>query len=421
MKRILVWFRSDLRVRDHAVLAAAVAEADEVIPFYCFDDHYYQQLPFGFSKTGAFRAQFIRESVADLRVQLQNLGGDLAIRKGATPQAIKAIHEEFPLDAIYHAQEVTHEERQIEEAVRGLEIPMQGFWNYSLYHLDELPVEVSKIPRVFTPFRKKMEKYSHVREEIPTPEEVEIPADFSWQELPKMEELGLETADTDPRAVLDFKGGETEAWQRLNHYFWDQKHLQEYKKTRNGLVGADYSSKFSAWLSQGCISPVSIYHQIKEFEKEVKKNSSTYWLYFELMWRDFFRFTALKQGEQFFKMPENHAPRYSKKHFEKWRLGETGQDFVDANMREILHTGFMSNRGRQNVASYLVKDLGQHWYTGAAWFESQLIDYDVCSNYGNWTYVAGVGNDPRENRWFNVEKQAERYDEDGSFRKLWLD
>jgi deoxyribodipyrimidine photo-lyase len=105
---------------------------------------------------------------------------------------------------------------------------------------------------------------------------------------------------------------------------------------------------------------------------------------------------------------------------QKWMDGKTGVDFVDANMIELKRTGFMSNRGRQNVASYLCNDLKLDWRYGAAYFEQQLIDYDVCSNWGNWTYLAGVGNDPRGNRYFNIEKQATDYDKDKSFRKLWL-
>ena len=99
--------------------------------------------------------------------------------------------------------------------------------------------------------------------------------------------------------------------------------------------------------------------------------------------------------------------------------GNTGDPFVDANMRELLFTGWMSNRGRQNVASYLVHQMKQDWRKGAAWFESLLIDYDPASNYGNWMYAAGVGNDPRD-RVFNTKRQAAMYDKDGKFQQLWL-
>jgi deoxyribodipyrimidine photo-lyase len=116
---------------------------------------------------------------------------------------------------------------------------------------------------------------------------------------------------------------------------------------------------------------------------------------------------------------EKYAWEHSKEALQSWIRGETDNDFVNANMRELLHTGWMSNRGRQNVASYWAKTLGQDWRAGAAWFESMLLDYDVHSNWGNWMYNSGVGNDPRD-RKFNPSLQAERYDPKGTYRRLWL-
>ena len=177
-------------------------------------------------------------------------------------------------------------------------------------------------------------------------------------------------------------------------------------------------------MAHGCISPRSIYHELKRYERERKKNVSTYWLVFELIWRDYFRFVCLKYGRKVFYRGgiKDLDREYSNdlELFEKWKNGETGQSFVDANMKELKLTGFMSNRGRQNVASFLVKDLNIDWRWGAAWFEHMLTDYDVCSNWGNWMYVAGVGNDPRENRYFNVPNQAEKYDPKGEFVQHWL-
>ena len=153
-------------------------------------------------------------------------------------------------------------------------------------------------------------------------------------------------------------------------------------------------------------------------------NDSTYWLIFELLWRDYFRWISAKHGIQIFQ-PEGlqgvKIPwKQDREAFELWRTGQTGIPFVDANMRELLHTGFMSNRGRQNVGSFLTKNLGIDWRLGAEWFESQLIDYDVCSNWGNWNYTAGVGNDARGFRYFNIPKQAKDYDPQGKYVRHWI-
>ena len=231
-------------------------------------------------------------------------------------------------------------------------------------------------------------------------------------------------ADPDERAALVFAGGETAGLERMEHYFAGTRALSRYKETRNGLLGPDYSSKFSPWLAHGCLSPRRIHAEVRRYEATVTKNDSTYWLVFELLWREYFRWLAAKYGDRIFYpggIRDVDVSTYiDRGALQNWRLGETGQDFIDANMRELLLTGFMSNRGRQNVASYLVRDLAIHWRAGAAYFESMLIDYDVYSNWGNWNYAAGVGTDPREDRYFNPTVQAERYDRKGRYVRHWL-
>ena len=186
-----------------------------------------------------------------------------------------------------------------------------------------------------------------------------------------------------------------------------------------------YSSKFSAWLALGCLSPKIIYHAIKKYEAQYCSNESTYWLIFELLWRDFFVWMMEKYPIQFFKMngikkTEIIFSKHDINLFERWKNGTTESDFINANMLELKLTGFMSNRGRQNVACYLCHDLKLDWRYGAAYFEEQLIDYDVSSNWCNWAYVAGVGNNPRGISIFNIEKQANDYDKNKSYRNLWL-
>jgi deoxyribodipyrimidine photo-lyase len=302
---------------------------------------------------------------------------------------------------------------------------MFTFWQSTLYHVDDIPFRnIELLPDVFTEFRKQTEKSARVRNTFPIPDKLN-PVTVEIGAIPTLEDLGLKTPEYDSRALVTFKGGETAALERLQQYFWKQELLKVYKQTRNGLLGADFSSKFSPWLALGCLSPRYVFDQVQKYEAQKVKNESTYWLIFELIWRDYFRFIALKYGARLFKkggIKQDTRLQWIKDRslFQKWVKGETGIPFIDANMQELAATGFMSNRGRQNVASFLVKDLKIDWRWGAMYFEHALIDYDVCSNWGNWNYVAGIGNDPRENRYFNILKQAKQYDPQGAFVKHWL-
>ena len=177
-------------------------------------------------------------------------------------------------------------------------------------------------------------------------------------------------------------------------------------------------------MANGCISAKTIYWEICEYEKQITKNDSTYWLIFELIWRDYFKFISMKYGQKIFKiggiLDKNYEWKTNKTLIDNWINGKTHEPFVNANMIELKNTGFMSNRGRQNVASYFAKNLLLDWRIGAAYFESMLIDFDVHSNFGNWMYVSGVGNDPRD-RKFNIQLQANNYDPKNDYQNLWLD
>jgi deoxyribodipyrimidine photo-lyase len=217
-------------------------------------------------------------------------------------------------------------------------------------------------------------------------------------------------------------GGERNAAAHLKQYL-ERRLPDSYKETRNQLIGQDYSSKLSPWLALGCISARTIAAELAIYEQRYGANDGTYWLWFELMWRDYFRFLHFKYGRQLYqekglsKLPVVHSdPRK----FERWCSGNTGEPLVDAGMRELLQSGYLSNRMRQIVASYWIYDLQGDWRLGASWFESQLIDYDVYSNQGNWLYLAGRGTDPRGGRRFNIAKQTQDHDPRGEYQSLWL-
>lgn len=430
-RRAIIWFRQDLRLHDNEALVDALAHADEVIPVYVFDERVFKgKTKFGFPKTDKFRAKFIIECVQELRHSLEELGSQLLVRIGKPEEVLFDLVKEHNCSWIYCNRERTQEEVEVQDNLErnlwsiGVEIRFSR--GKMLYHTADLPFPVTHTPDVFTQFRKEVERYVPIREPFERPTKIDPPSITSEVgEIPTLPDFGLDDFIPDGRAAIQFKGGEMAALDRLNYYLWESKSIKNYKETRNGLIGSDYSSKFSAWLAQGCLSPKMIYHEIKRFEAECGGNKSTYWMFFELLWRDFFRLMGKKHGNKIFLKggtKEEAVPGLKNDYrlLELWIEGRTGIPFIDANMREIALTGFMSNRGRQNVASFLVKDLEVNWQMGAEYFESILIDYDVCSNWGNWNYIAGVGSDPREDRYFNIIKQAKNYDPEGRYVKLWL-
>lgn len=426
----LVWYKpSDLRTLDHEPLSLAHAENAQVTHVFCFDPRWLGEAggasaP-GTLKTGSLRARFLLEAVEDLHARL---GQNLVVKLGKPELEIPRLAQALGITTVYAHKEVTSEElavvRKLKEGLPKT-TKLREVWGSYLFHINDVPFDDPKdVPAVFTQFRKAVESKSRVRKAISAPatlkpappvsEETQMNAlvfpltlqalGFSDEDLEPITKF-TQDARINPASVLLFKGGETAGLARVKEYIWEKDLLKIYKDTRNGMLGPDYSSKFSPWLATGTVSPRVIYQEIRRYENERVENDSTYWLFFELIWRDFFRYSALSFGNAFFKIggPQENPRKYPWKRdgalYHAWRDGMTGYPLVDANMRELKATGFMSNRGRQIVASFLTRDLGLDWRLGAAWFEETLLDYDPCSNWGNWCYAAGVGSDPREDRY----------------------
>ena len=431
-KTAILWFRNDLRIHDNEALHDALEVAENIIPVYIFDPRVFlSKTKFGFPKVGRYRAKFIIESIIDLKQSLQKLGSDLYIRIGNPEDEILELARLVKSSFVFCNRERTQEEVDVQDAMEHNLWTIGQELRYSrgkmLYYTADLPFPVTHTPDNFTQFRKEVEKYIPVRTPIDSPTEIKKYniLDIDFGEVPSIEDLGHEDFGGNDKGGFTWKGGESEAIRQMHYYIWESDLISSYKETRDDLLGRDFSSKFSPWLSQGCLSPKLIYAELKKYEEQRTKNKSTYWLFFELMWRDFFRLTAKKNGNDIFKIggikkdrPQN--VNEDRTLFATWAEGRTGIPFIDANMKELNATGFMSNRGRQNVASFLVNDLKLNWLLGAEYFESLLLDYDPCSNYGNWNYIAGVGADPREDRYFNIISQAKRYDPKGEYVKYWI-
>ncbi len=349
----LVWFRNDLRLLDNVTLQEAIKKSEHVYPVYCFDPRQFNETVIGEPKTGPYHAQFLVESVANLRHNLQKIGSNLIVRQGIPENVITQLAKEVEATAVFASKEATHEETSVEAALEH-QLNAQGIefvtaWQSTLFHIDDIPWPIKNVPDIFSQFRKEAEGSVEVRPVVSAPGQLNSIGEVCPGDLPTLYELGLASPIHDSRAVLDYHGGETAGKERLRQYIWEQDLLRDYKETRNGLLGADYSSKFSAWLADGSLSPRVIYQEVRRYEAERVKNKSTYWLIFELLWRDYFRFMAKKYGNLIFRVEgirqEDPYLRDDWGAFEKWKNGHTGVPFIDANMREINATGFMFEPG----------------------------------------------------------------------------
>uniref|UniRef100_A0A4W6DAQ9 Cryptochrome DASH n=1 Tax=Lates calcarifer TaxID=8187 RepID=A0A4W6DAQ9_LATCA len=401
-RTVICLLRNDLRLHDNELFHWAQRNAEYIVPLYCFDPrHYVGTYNYNLPKTGPFRLRFLLESIRDLRSTLLNKGSNLVVRRGKPEDVVAELIKQLgSVSTVAFHEEVTSEELNVEKRVKDvctqMKVKVHTCWGSTLYHRDDLPFHhISRLPDVYTEFRKAVEARSRVRPLFPTPEQLKpLPPGLEEGAIPTAQDLEQTEPLTDPRSAFPCSGGESQALARLKHYFWDSDAVATYKETRNGLIGVDYSTKFAPWLAMGCISPRYIYHQNKQYERERTANQSTYWVIFELLWRDYFKFVGAKYGNRLFQLEglQNKSVPWKKdmKLFNAWK-------------------GFA-----------LCGRPGLDWRMGAEWFEYLLIDYDVCSNYGNWLYSAGIGNDPRENRKFNMIKQGLDYDNNGDYVRQWV-
>lgn len=409
MKSIYL-LKKDLRLQDNEVFLTLEKETN---PLACI----YFVTP---DERGSQRKKFLYESLHDLAQKLEALGQQLWVTH-KTPMEIAKSNREALLwftSASYNSKD----QAIVEDLQKELSLfhgTLQVTEQQTLIEAAELPFSLEDLPDTFSPFRRKVEKKGWAQR---TWRRVSsLPGSWQPSGVQSFNEALGDWHNEEGHPFI--KGGESSAFERIQHFFQDTQCLSSYKETRNGLMEWDDSSKLSPYLCVGSIHPLRIYSEVLAYEKEFGANESTYWLIFELLWRDYFKFYAFKHQKKLFSLEgplgKKMSPKSDDLFFQKWCCGETGQDFVDANMKELLHTGWMSNRGRQNVASYLAKEAGLDWRWGAEWFAAHLIDDDTESNWGNWAYLAGVGADPRD-KVFNCERQSEMYDPNREYRRRFL-
>lgn len=421
MSTLIYWFRQDLRLADNPAFTRACEQASTLLPVYCTPTP--ASTAWGFQRVGHHRQYFEKAAVGALTDQLSVRGSALMQVEGDPVEQLLALAQRVGAGTIICERIAAPEEEAQVQALRSAGLTVEDHWQSSLFSLESLPMSVDQLPDVFSSFRRMIEKaHTPARPIVPAPTTIPAPPQ-AFVEAPISSSV---PPDLDPRSAFAyqtpaFSGGEPAAQAHVQQYF-ERQLANSYKATRNNLSAVDDSTKFSAWLAQGALSAPQIDQALKRFEAAHGANDSTYWIFFELLWRDYFRFLHLKYGRHLYRasgLIGSDLPHHNPKGFERWCRGETGEALVDAGMRELAATGYLSNRLRQIVASYLIHDLKCDWRAGAAWFEAQLLDYDVYSNQGNWLYIAGFGTDPRGGRRFNTVKQASDHDADGAYRRLW--
>lgn len=410
----LYLFQNDLRIHDQPLLKKAL-ESGSVVGLFVFDEAWFNLNNFGFKKKSNPWLSFLYDTLLDLNQQLNTLNIPLLVKKGDFAFILKELIRELNIESIYFEKLPGEEERKRYDFISTLNIPTYHEEMKPLYKTHMLPFSIEDLPFVFTQFRHKIERI-HV----------------NFKECDTLVQQSKTTIESDIPSLNDLnilqvshyiKPGESEGLKHLSEYLFTHQLAKTYKDTRNGMLDFNDSTKFSAYLSIGSLSVRRIMNEVKKYELNYVKNDSTYWIYFELLWRDYFYFVHKKYDNRIFNqegLAQYHHTSHKPHYITAWKEGKTGYPLIDANIRQLVQTGYMSNRGRQNVANFFTKFLNQDWRIGAAFFEAYLIDYDVSSNTLNWLYNAGLGNDPRENRMFNYITQGERYDKNCKYLDAFL-
>lgn len=395
----LIWFRNDLRLHDNEVFLEASSKSTFIIPVFCFDPRYYAKNQYDFLNTNVIRAAFQLETVKALKEKLQSLGSDLITFVGYPEDIIPRIAQKYEVDEVYHHREVAHREttisEKVEEELWKSRINLKHIIGHTLYHKEDLPFPIRDIPNSFATFKKKIERESFVRNTADYPTNFMTAPHLEKTALPTLEELGYSPEEIVLVNNKLIEGGEDLGLETMQMILDDPRGSEH-----------DYTL-LSPFIALGSLSPIKLYHEIKKRENG-KKSKRFDKIIDMLLWRDYFRFMLKKYPNVFFKEKGFKKEQIMSKNdqllFDKWRFGETENEFVNQSMQLLQKTGYLPYFARIIVSSYLVQEYNINWLKGAYWFEQNIFDYSPATNYGNWSHIAGVGTSEKDNMPIDWQK-----------------
>jgi deoxyribodipyrimidine photo-lyase len=401
----VVLFTRDLRVRDQPALASAAREADTIVPLFVFDDVLLR------GDCGSpNRLSFLLDSLRDLDRSLRERGGRLVVRRGDPVEEALRLATEVDAEAVHLSEDASgYAQRRLRRLAEGCEparIGLRAFGGVTVVPPGELVPTDGDHYRVFTPYWRAWSRREQGRP-LPAPRRIALPPGVRPGRIPSLR--GLTPARPSPRLL---EGGEGPARRRLEA--WMRGGLRGYEECRDDLA-AGSTSRLSADLHFGCLSARTVLGRVRD-----RPGGEAFAR--QLCWRDFHHqvLAARPDLPRADYRPRGDRWRRDERLAEAWRAGRTGYPIVDAGMRQLAGEGFMHNRARMIVASFLTKTLYLDWRLGAAHFASLLVDADLANNSGNWQWVAGTGNDTRPNRVLNPLRQARRFDPNGDYVRRHL-
>lgn len=426
-RRAMLWFRNDLRLHDHEVLAWLANTMDVLLPVYCLDPRLFTIQSLGFPRMGPLRARFLIECLEDLRAGLETRGSGLHVVVGEPETEIPRIAKMLGVGVVFAERGVLSEavglERRLLAALERVGVALRGYSVATLIHPDDLSFPLANLPEPFNRFREATLDANEPRTPLPPLKKFPgFPAELKTETLTTLVQAAGLLLEQEPGPDSGFKGGATVALAKLQDFVQGRRASLDTLRGGAGELAAAQADRFAPWLARGAISPRRIYQYVKysglaAWAGELAKGTID-----ELLRRDYCRFLAITRGSKVTRSDPVSGLNdgQARERFESWCRGETGQPFVDAHLRKLAQTGHLTAFGRRLVATYLCHHLRVNWRWGAAWFASQLLDDDAAVNLAGWMEAIGRWQLTEQVVSIDPAEEAARYDPDGAYTRRWL-